>query len=84
MKNTENGMDRGGVKIYVVHYWGKIMKIKTAMAQMRFYALAQVMVAVFRLLHRNADCERAFCVILKVHIDCRHSLKASLMYHRRL
>jgi len=48
-------------------YWGEFMTIKTTMGQMRFLALAQVMVAVLNLQHSNPDREKAFSVVRKVH-----------------
>jgi len=60
MEDTEVGMEEGGVQKYVDRYWGEITKLKTALGQMRFPALAQIMIAVLRLPYSNADCDRDF------------------------
>ena len=45
MEDTEIDMEEGGVQKSVDRYWGEIMNIKTTMGQVRFTALAPVMVA---------------------------------------
>jgi len=73
MEDAEIGME-GGIQMSVDSYWGEIINIKTGMGQMRFRSLAQVMVAVTSLPHSNADDERAFSIVWKVHTKCRQSL----------
>jgi len=73
MDDTEIGMEEAGVQKSVHRYWGEIMKIKTAMGQMRFPTLVQVMVADVILPHNNVDCDRAFYVVHKVYTEGRQS-----------
>ena len=79
MKDTEIRMEEVGAQKFVDHYWDEIMKIKTPIRQMWLTVLAQVMVAVVSLPHNNADCERAFSVVRKVHTECRQNLNADTL-----
>ena len=54
--------------------WGGVISLKTALGDTRFPALGQVMAALLSLPHSNADCERAFSMVRKVHTECRKSL----------
>ncbi len=55
-------------------YW-----VTTAMGEPRFPTLAKVMVAVLSLPHSNADCERSFSVVRKVHTECRQSMNSDTL-----
>jgi len=70
MEVTEIGVEEGAVQKSVDRYWGEFMKINTAIGQMRFPELAQVMVAVLSLPHSNADCRKAFSFARKLHTEC--------------
>ena len=67
MQDTEIGMEEGAVQKYVDRYWGVVTKIKTAMGRLRFPKLVQVMIAVLKLPHNNADCERVFPCLESVY-----------------
>ena len=56
--------------------WGGVLSQKTGLGDTRFPALGQVMAALLSLPHSNADCERAFSMVRKVHTECRKSLSA--------
>ena len=56
--------------------WGGVLSQKTALGVTRFPTLGRVMTALLSLLHSNADCERAFSMVRKVHTECRKSLCA--------
>ena len=79
MDDTEVGLEESGVQKSVDRFWGKVMTMKTAMGETRFPTLTQVMVAVLSLPHSNADCERAFSVVRKIHTECRQSLGADTL-----
>jgi len=53
MEDTEIDMEEGGVQNSVARYWDEILKIKTAMGQMQFPTLGQVMIAVLSLLNNE-------------------------------
>lgn len=56
--------------------WGDVIAMKTPLGVLRFAYLGRVMAAVLSLPHSNADCERAFSMVRKVHTECRKSLNA--------
>ena len=74
MGDDEVSWKEGGVRKPVDRYWAEVMGLRTAMGELRFRALTQVMVAVLSLPHSNADCERSFSVVRKVHTECRQSM----------
>ena len=63
----------------VDRYWAGVMKVTTAMGEPRFPTLTKVMVAVLSLPHSNADCERSFSVVRKVHTECRQSMNSDTL-----
>ena len=46
------------------------------MGEKGFPTLTRVMVAVLSLPHSNADCERSFSVVRKIHTECRQSMNS--------
>jgi len=72
-------MEEDSVHKYVDRYWVENMKIKTAMGQVRFTTLVQVMVAVLSLSYNNIDYERAFSIVLIVHTECRQTLNTNTL-----
>ena len=54
--------------------WSDVMALKTVMGAVRFPCLTQVYVALLSLPHSNADCERAFSMVRKIHTDARKTL----------
>ena len=56
--------------------WGEVLAMRTPLGARRFPTLARVMAALLALPHSNADCERAFSMVRKVHTECRKSLGA--------
>ena len=59
-----------------VSWWGDVISQKTPLGVPRFPSLARVRAMVLSLLHSNADCERAFSMVWKVHTECHMSLCA--------
>ena len=56
--------------------WSEVFTIKTPMHVIRFQLLAKVMSPLLCLPHSNADVERLFSILRKVHTDARHRLNA--------
>ena len=56
--------------------WSEVFTIKTPMHVIRFPLLAKVMTPLLCLPHSNADAERLFSILRKVHTDARHRLNA--------
>ena len=54
--------------------WSDVMALKTAMGAVRFPCLTRVYVALLSLPHSNADCERVFAMVRKIHTDARKTL----------
>ena len=67
MDDEEVSLEEGGVRKPVDRYWAEMMGPRTAMGELHFHTLTQVMVAVLSLPHSNADCERSFSVVRQVH-----------------
>ena len=57
------------------HVWADILAMKTPLGVVRFHLMATVM-APLLLPHSNADVERLFSILRKVHTEARHSLNA--------
>ena len=53
--------------------WGEVISQKTPLGVPRFPSLACVMAALLSFPHSNADCERTFSMVRKVHTECRKS-----------
>lgn len=64
--------DEKPIRIDVV--WSSILKMVTPMGQERFPNLRKTMEALLCLPHSNADCERVFSQVRKIHTDCRKNL----------
>jgi len=79
MEDIDNDIEEAGVQKSGDRYWNEIMNIKTAVEQKGLPALAQVMVAILRLPHIIADCERAFSVVRKVQTECRQRLNGDML-----
>ena len=60
-------------------HWAGVMKVTTVMGEPRFPTLTKVMVAVLSLPHSNADCERAFSVVRKIHTECYQSMNSDTL-----
>ena len=75
MDDNEVSTEEGRVD----RYWVGVMKLTTAMGEPRFPTLTKVMVAVLSLPHSNADCERSFSVVRKVHTECRQSMNSDTL-----
>ena len=54
--------------------WGDVLNEKTATGDVRFATLGKVMVPILSLPHSNADCERTFSMVRKIHTEARKSL----------
>ena len=79
MDDEEVSLEEDGVRKPVDRYWAEVMGRRTAMGQLRIRVLTQVMVAVLSLPHSNADCERSFSVVRKVHTECRQSVSTDTL-----
>jgi len=60
-------------------HWMEILKMKTPMGERTFPTLSVVMEAVLCLPHSNADCERVFSQVRKIHTDCRKNLQSETL-----
>ena len=56
--------------------WSDILSLKTPLGEPRFATLKRVMTPLLSLPHSNADCERAFSMVGKIHTEFRKSLNA--------
>ena len=56
--------------------WRDVLSQKTATGDDRFACLGKVMVPLLSLPHSNANCERTFSMVRKVHTEARKSLYA--------
>ncbi len=56
------------------HVWGDVMALKTALGVVRFPAITRVIIPLLGLPHSNAECERVFSMVRKIHTDSRKSL----------
>ena len=56
------------------HVWGDVMAMQTGMGAVRFPALTTVYTALLGLPHSNADSERTFSMLRKLHTDSRSNL----------
>ena len=56
------------------HVWGEVMAMQTGMGAVRFPALTTVYTALLGLLYSNADSERTFSMLHKLHTDSRSNL----------
>lgn len=63
-----------GKPIRVDQVWASILHMRSPMGEERFPTLKKTMKAVLSLPHSNADCERAFSVVRKIHTDCRKNM----------
>ena len=58
------------------HVWTDILALKTPLGVVRFLLMATVMAPLLSLPHSNADDERLFSILRKVHTEACHSLNA--------
>ena len=58
------------------HVWADILAMKTPLGVNRLPLMATVMAPLLSLPHSNADVERLFSILRKVHTEARHSLNA--------
>ena len=58
------------------HVWADILAMKTPLGVIRLPLMATVMAPLLSLPHSNADVERLFSILRKVHTEARHSLNA--------
>ena len=58
------------------HIWGDVMDMKTAMGVVRFPPISTLFTALLGLPHSNADSERTFSMLRKIHADARSNLHA--------
>ena len=56
--------------------WSDILALKTPLGEPRFATLKRIMTPLLSLPHSNADCERAFSMVRKVHTEFRKALHA--------
>ena len=69
MSSDAQGKSRPGV------FWYEIGKIKTLDGEPRFPCLARLMAGLLSIPASNADSERGFSVLIKIHTDQRPTLK---------
>ena len=58
------------------HVWTDILALKTPLGVVRFLLMATVMAPLLSLPDSNADVERLFSILRKVHTEACHSLNA--------
>lgn len=59
--------------------WSDILNIQTSFGSSRYPELSKLRSAILCLPHSNADCERAFSVVRKIHTEYRKSLGADTL-----
>ena len=72
-------LDEDENPIRVDHVWASILQMTTPMGEERFPNLKKNMKAVLSLPHSNADCERVFSQVRKIHTDCRKNLNSDTL-----
>ena len=55
------------------------MNVTTAMSKLGLPTLTKAMVAVLSLPHSNADCERSFSVVRKIHTGYRQTMNSDTL-----
>ncbi|XP_046542694.1 uncharacterized protein LOC124253022 [Haliotis rubra] len=71
--------DESGSRKAIDKVWSNILQMKPPMGQVRFPVLRKVMHALLCLPHSNADCERVFSQVRKIHTDCRKNLNSDTL-----
>ena len=51
------------------HFWWEVGKIKTLLGELRFANLAKLMAGLLAIPSSNADSERGFSILRKIHMD---------------
>jgi len=69
-------LEEDGQVRQIDHGWSEIFLMKTPVHEIHFPLLAKMMAPLLSLPHSNADVERLFSILRKIHTDARHSLNA--------
>lgn len=67
-------LDEKGERKKLDAVWREILKAKTSFGNIRFPMLGKVLPALIYLPHNNADSERVFSMVRKIHTEARSSM----------